>query len=140
MTGGLGQDCFQLNAAWEKRIKRDKTWVQAIAPVQIQDFNGSEGDRLYLQNDGVINLALSAEKSLQYLPFASLIEGALAPEQFLVLGQGQITSQTRLIYDNGSGELFYRGPEIFNGGLNNRLLVAVLAGAPSLQAADIQVI
>jgi len=131
LTGGLGEDCFKLNAAWYQQIKRGKSTPQDIQAVQIEDFDGAAGDRIHLENDISTSVALTAEKSLQYRPFASLADGAVLAEQFLVLGQGALQPQTRLIYDGSSGELFYRSPEAV-GGLNRQHLVAVLEGAPCL--------
>lgn len=145
LTGGLGEDCFRLNAAWRKKIRRGRTTPGEIAPVRIQDFNGADGDRIHLENDVFGTVALTAERSLQYQPFAALSEGLLAPEQLLVWEPGVVqdpalvTDEIRLIYDGSSGELFYRGAEIL-GGLESRVAVAILAGAPQLQASDFLVV
>ncbi len=145
MTGGTGGDCFRLNAAWRKKIRRGRTTPGEITPVLIQDFNGAEGDRIHLENDVFGTVALTAEKSLQYQPFAGLTEGELEPEQLLILAPGAapdptlVTDDIRLIYNGSSGELFYRGAEVL-GGLESRLPVAVLAGAPQLQASSFLVV
>jgi len=139
LTGGLGKDCFKLNAAWYQQIKRGKSIPQDIQAVQIEDFDGAAGDRIHLENEVSTSVALTAEKSLQYRPFASLADGSVLAEQFLVLGQGALQPQTRLIYDGSSGELFYRSPEAV-GGLNRQHLVAVLEGAPCLEVEHLWVV
>lgn len=145
LTGGPGRDRFFLGAAWRKQSSRYSWNAQALEASVITDFNGAEGDRIHLESQRRQSISLSTDKSIRYRPFASLEPGAIAEAQFLPVSDREaidpacLAEAVRLIYSGSSGELFYRGPEVF-GGLNNWLRVAVLEGAPALSAADFWVV
>ncbi len=139
LTGGLGADQFQIGAVWAAYSGRSGFKPRSIQPSTIEDFNSAEQDRLVLSSKFETGLILADNRALQYIPFYRLTPGALSEAEFLIQGQGSTTDATRIIYDNQTGDVFYQGPGLYRG-LTSPVKIAVLAGAPTLQASDIVVI
>jgi Ca2+-binding RTX toxin-like protein len=111
LTGGGAGDLFVFNTAIE---------AAQLADV-VQDFVS-----------GVDTLVLDASV------FAGIgAAGDLAAARFRVLGSGSVDASDRILYHAGNGTLFY-DPD--GSGAQARQAFAVLAGAPTLLASDIDVI
>ncbi len=135
LTGGPGRDRFEFKAVWASYAGRSGFRPKSLRPSRIEDFV-SGVDQFVVSREFDAGIVMSEERVLQYVPFYSLEAGELDSSQFLVLGQGEATEQTRFIYNNQTGALFYQGPEIY-GALGDPLQIAILVGAPALQASDI---
>lgn len=135
LTGGLGRDRFEFKAVWASHSGRSGFRPKSLRPSRIEDF-ASGVDQLVFNREFDAGIMKSEEQILQYIPFYDLGDGVLDASQFLVLGQGDLSEQTRFVYNSETGALFYRGPEIY-AALGAQLQIATLAGAPTLQASDL---
>jgi Ca2+-binding RTX toxin-like protein len=152
LTGGTGADSFELRGFLSiSRSIRFGAFGSAINSNQITDFNAAEGDKILIQSQlgntlftqvgGVNNSGFNTDLQ-QFSEFSSQL-GALNSSQFAV--RGQETAQTRFIYEQGTGDLFYKpsNPVILvrnAGDLPGEFKIATLTGAPTLQASDIVIV
>ncbi|QLE54535.1 calcium-binding protein [Nostoc sp. TCL26-01] len=142
LTGGSGADQFTLKASGKVISGRTGVSFQRISASTITDFTPGV-DTLVIDNAGSIGgIPAGSESTLDYFGFSgygnfTVADGQLAPERFLVLGSGSITSETLFIYDGTNGDLFYLGAYP---GFGSQVKVATLQGAPTLTANDILVV
>jgi Ca2+-binding RTX toxin-like protein len=153
LTGGSGADSFELRGFYSTSFNsRVGPFGSVLNPNRITDFNAGEGDKILIQSQlrdsvnwgtgGVNNSSVSF--TLQ--PFSELSGqlGALNASLFAI--RGQETAQTRFIYEQGTGDLFYKisSPAVLQANNASQLpiefKIATFTSLPTLQASDIVVI
>jgi Ca2+-binding RTX toxin-like protein len=153
LTGGSGADSFELRGFLSVTTNtRTGPFGATINANRITDFNATEGDRILIQSQlgntlfwqtgGVNNSGFSYDLK-QFSEFSSQL-GALNASQFAV--RRQETAQTRFIYEQGTGDLFYKPSTpppfyvINQSTLPSEFKIATLTGAPTLQASNIVIV
>jgi Ca2+-binding RTX toxin-like protein len=153
LVGGQGADKFQLMGyLFSERVIGRLFGTIGIIANTITDFNRTEGDRLIFQTQtgSILDNSVGGLGGLDRAYFltafgelASQAGGQIRADQFLILGGGTQTAETRFVYDAGVGDLFYRPRSLSNPygpPLPSLIKVASLVGAPTLQASDIGLI
>jgi Ca2+-binding RTX toxin-like protein len=144
LTGGSGADKFELMGyLGTTRGSQFGPFGGPIVSNTITDFNRAEGDKILLNaqidSSFTTNIAGAANSNTttSLVAFSGQL-GTLNAANFAT--RGNETAQTRIVYDLGSGDLFYR-PEILpvlqNRPIPSEYKVATILGAPTLQASDI---
>jgi hypothetical protein len=144
LTGGTGADRFQLMGyARTSRGSQFGPFGGPIVSNVITDFNRAAGDRILLnvQIDSSFTTNITGvsnnNTTTSLLAFAGQL-GTLNAASFAT--RGNETAQTRIVYDLGSGDLFYRPevlPVFLNTPISSEYKVATIIGAPTLRARDI---
>jgi hypothetical protein len=153
LVGGQGADKFQLMGyLFSERVMGRLFGTVGLIANTIVDFNRAEGDRLVFQTqtNSILDNSVEGLGGLNrayvltaFSGLASQAGGQLRGEQFLILGSGTQTDQTRFVYDAVVGDLFYRPSSLSNPygpPLPSLIKVASFIGAPTLQASDIGLI
>jgi hypothetical protein len=142
LTGGSGADRFQLMGylGTFSSSSFGGSFGGPIVSNTITDFNRAEGDKILLnaQTDSIFNTSISGRRTTSSLIAFSGPLGTLSAANFAT--RGNETAQTRIVYDLGSGDLFYRPaplPVLNNTPIPSEFKVATIVGAPTLQASDI---
>ncbi len=144
LTGGSGADKFELMGyLGTTRGSQFGPFGGPIVSNTITDFNRSEGDKILLnaQTDGIFRTSIAGVSNsgtiTSLVAFSGQL-GTLNAANFAT--RGNETAQTRIVYDLGSGDLFYRPatlPVLQNRPIPSEYKVATIIGAPTLQASDI---
>lgn len=142
LTGGQGADQFVFEGSWVTQSSRGNVSFRPIQQVSfVTDFM-SGSDQLVL-GDGA-GVPIGEDSGLDFQGFFGLSvqpgTNTLDPSQFVILGSGVVSDQTRIIYDGSTGDLFVRGPSVPTFVNDGQAKFATLQNAPMLRAQDIIVL
>ena len=136
LVGGIGSDTFELKGLSKIQGSNQPT-VGFVSASTIADFEPGV-DRIQLSRDRESFGSGIASEITVYIGFTELSAGSLDADQFAVLGSGSTPTGPGFLYDNATGDLFYRDGNLSDAGARRR--IATLQGAPDISASDIFVV